>query len=118
MNYTFVNCYLPSGKTSTQTSQRIKAIKTPTALPPQIRLQNNYVIIAGDFNLVINPIDKTGHFTPKTNDKFYSKQYFLTLTLSTHTATYTFIPKLSLFFVPVLYPDSTVFIFLHPQYPK
>ena len=31
--------------------------------------KNNYVIIAGDFNLFINPIDRTGQFTPKTNDK-------------------------------------------------
>ena len=27
MNYTLINCYFPSGKTSTQTSKRIKAIQ-------------------------------------------------------------------------------------------
>ena len=69
INYTLINCYLPFGKTSTQTSNRIKAIKTLTSYLHNLEFKNNYVIIAGDFNLVLNPIDRTGHYTPNTNDK-------------------------------------------------
>ena len=69
INYTLINCYLPFGKTSTQTSNRIKAIKTLTSYLHNLEFKNNYVIIAGDFNLDLNPIDRTGHYTPNTNDK-------------------------------------------------
>ena len=69
INYTLTNCYLPSGKTSTQTSNQIKAIKTLTSYLQNLDFKNNYVIIAGYFNLVLNPIDRTGHYTPNTNDK-------------------------------------------------
>ena len=69
INYTLINCYLPSGKTSTQTSNRIKAIKTLTFYLHNLEYKNNYVIKADDFNLVLNPIDRTGHYTFNTNDK-------------------------------------------------
>ena len=69
INYTLINCYLPSGKTSSQTLNRIKAIKTLTSYLQNIDFKNKYIIIAGDFNLVLNPIDRTGHYTPNTNDK-------------------------------------------------
>ena len=59
MNYTLINCYLPSGKTSPQTSHRIKAIKTFTSYLHKLDYKNNKVIIAEDFNLVTNPIDRT-----------------------------------------------------------
>ena len=68
-NYTLINCYLPSGKTSFQTSHRIKAIKTLSSYLHNLDFKNRYLIIAGDFNLVINKIDRTGHFSPNTNDK-------------------------------------------------
>ena len=68
-NYTLINCYLPSGKTSSQTSHRIKAIKTLSSYLHSLDFKNRYLIIAGDFNLVINKIDRTGHFSPNTNDK-------------------------------------------------
>ena len=57
INYTLINCYLPSGKTSL------------TSYLQNLDFKNNYVIIAGDFNLVLNPINRTGHYTPNTNDK-------------------------------------------------
>ena len=69
INYTLINCYLPSGKTSSQTLNRIKAIKTLTSYLQNIDFKNKYIIIAGDFNLVLNPIDRTGHYTPNSNDK-------------------------------------------------
>ena len=69
INCTLINCYLPCGKTSTQTSNRIKAIKTLTSYLHNLEYKNNYVIIAGDFNLVLNPIDRTGHYPSNTNDK-------------------------------------------------
>ena len=69
MNYTLINCYLPSGNSSPQTSHRTKAIKTLTSYLQKLDYKNNKVIIAGDFNLVTNPIDRTGHFTPNTIDK-------------------------------------------------
>ena len=69
INYVLINCYLPSGKTAKQTTQRIKAIKTLTSFLHKFDYKNNLLIIAGDFNLVLNPIDRTGHFTPNTNDK-------------------------------------------------
>ena len=69
MNYTLINCYLPSGKTSSQTSHCIKAIKTLTSYLHKLDYKNNKVIIAGDFNLVTNPIDRTGDFAPNTIDK-------------------------------------------------
>ena len=31
--------------------------------------KNKFLIIAGDFNLVLNPFDRTGHYNPNTNDK-------------------------------------------------
>ena len=68
-NYTLINCYLPSGKTSSQTSHRIKAIKTFSSYLHNLDFKNRRLIIAGDFNLVLHKIDKTGHFTPNTNDK-------------------------------------------------
>ena len=69
INYTLANCYLPSEKTLSQTSHCIKAIKTLTSCLHKLDYKNNKVIIAGDFNLVTNPIDRTGHFTPNTIDK-------------------------------------------------
>ena len=68
-NYTLINCYFPSGKTSTQTSQRIKIIQKLTSYVQNLNYKNRKLIIAGDFNLVLNQIDRTGHFTPNTNDK-------------------------------------------------
>ena len=68
-NYTLINCYLPSGKTSFQTSHRIKAIKTLSSYLHNLDFKNRHLIIAGDFNPVIIKIDRTGHFTPNTNDK-------------------------------------------------
>ena len=67
LNYTLINCYLPSGKTSTQTSNRIH--KNPNLYLQNLDFKNKYILNAGDFNLVLNPIDRTGHFTPNTNDK-------------------------------------------------
>ena len=69
INYTLINCYLPSGKTSTQTSNHMKAIKTLTSYLYNLEYKSNYVIIASGFNLVLNSIDRTGHYTPNTNDK-------------------------------------------------
>ena len=69
MNYTLINCYFPSGKTSSHMSHRIKAIKTLISYLHKLDYKNNKVIIAGDFNLVTNPIDRTRHFTPNTIDK-------------------------------------------------
>ena len=69
IKYVLINCYLPSGKTAKQKTQRIKAIKTLTSFLHKFDYKNNIIIIVGDFNLVLNPIDRTGHFTPNTNDK-------------------------------------------------
>ena len=60
--------------------QWVVLVQTPTGVESDegalrlLHLQNlNYknrqLIIAGDFNLVLNPIDRTGHFIPNTNDK-------------------------------------------------
>ena len=68
-NYTLINCYFPSGKTSTQTSQRIKTIQKLTSYLQNLKYKNRKLIIVGDFNLVLNQIDRTGHFSPNTNDK-------------------------------------------------
>ena len=73
INYTLINCYLPSGKTSSQTLNRNKAIKTLTSYLQNIDFKNKYKIIAGDFNLVLNPIDRTGHYIPNTNENIIPK---------------------------------------------
>ena len=52
--YTLINCYLSSGKTSTQTLQQIKAIKSLTSFLRKLDYKNNFLIIAGDFNLLLN----------------------------------------------------------------
>ena len=77
MNYPLINCYLPSGKTS----HRIKAIKTLTFYLHKLDYKNNKVIIAGDFNLVTNLIDRTGHFTPNTIDKILFQKLLSNLNL-------------------------------------
>ena len=56
------------GKTSSQTSHRIKAIKTLSSYLHNLDFKNRLLIIVGDFNLVLNKINRTGHFTPNTND--------------------------------------------------
>ena len=97
LNYTLINCYLPSGKTSTQTSNRIKAIKTLTSYLQNLDFKNKYILIAGDFNLVLNPIDRTGHFTPNTNDKILFQNILTNFDL---TDSYRY-----------LYPNSRTFSF-------
>ena len=69
MNYTLINCYFPLDKTSTQTSQWIKAIQKLTSYLQNLNYKNRQLIIAGDFNLVLNRIDRIGYFSPNTNDK-------------------------------------------------
>ena len=71
MNYTLINCYFSSGKTSTQTSQRIKAIQKLISYLQNLNYKNRQLIIARDFNLVLNRIDRTGHFSPSKNDKIF-----------------------------------------------
>ena len=97
INYTLINCYLPSGKTSTQTSNRIKAIKTLASYLQNLDFKNNYIIIAGDFNLVLNPIDRNGHYTPNTNDKILFQNILTNFDL---TDSYRY-----------LYPNSQTFSF-------
>ena len=97
INYTLINCYLPSGKTSIQTSNRIKAIKTLTSYLQNLDFKINCVIIAGDFNLVLNPIDRTGHYTPNTNDKILFQKILTNFDL---TDSYRY-----------LYPNSRTFSF-------
>ena len=97
LNYTLINCYLPSGKTSTQTSNRIKAIKSLTSYLQNLDFKNKYILIAGDFNLVLNPIDRTGHFTPNTNDKILFQNILTNFDL---TDSYRY-----------LYPNSRTFSF-------
>ena len=82
VNYTLINCYLPSGKTNTQTSNRIKAIKTLTSYLHNLDFKNKHLIIAGDFNLVLNPIDRTGHYTPNTTDKILFQNILTNFDLS------------------------------------
>ena len=113
LNYTLMNCYLPSGKTSTQTSNRIKAIKTLTSYLQNLDFKNKYILIAGDFNLVLNPIDRTGHFTPNTNDKILFQNILTNFDLiSTLNVSFTQIPELSPFPELVPYQDSTAYIYL------
>ena len=97
INYILINCYLPSGKTSSQTLNRIKAIKTLTSYLQNIDFKNKYIIIAGDFNLVLNPIDRTGHYTPNTNDKILFQKILTNFDL---TDSYRY-----------LYPNSRTFSF-------
>ena len=97
LNYTLINCYLPSGKTSTQTSNRIKAIKTLTSYLHNLDFKNKYLIIAVDFNLVLNPIDRTGHYTPNTSDKILFQNILTNFDL---TDSYRF-----------LYPNSQTYSF-------
>ena len=97
LNYTLINCYLPSGKTSTQTSNRIKAIKTLTSYLHNLDFKNKYLIIAGDFNLVLNPIDRTGYYTPNTSDKILFQNILTNFDL---TDSYRF-----------LYPNSQTYSF-------
>ena len=67
VNFTLINCYLPSGNTSPKISQLVKAIQNINCLSNNFR--RRIFVIAGNFNLVINPIDRTGDFSPNTNDK-------------------------------------------------
>ena len=69
VNFTLINCYLPSGNTSTKILQRVKAIQNIISFLNNLDFRHRKLIIAGDFNLVINPIDRTGYFSPNTNDK-------------------------------------------------
>ena len=116
INYLLINCYLPSGKTAKQTTQRIKAIKTLTSFLHKFDYKNNLIIIAGDFNLVLNPIDRTGHFTPNTNEKFYFKQFYQILTLLTLIAPCA--PTQKSFPAPSSYPDLTEYTYCHHLYQK
>ena len=87
INYTLINCYLfvtPS-------------IKTLTSYLQNLDIKNNYVIIAGDFNLVLNPTDRTGHYTPNTNDKILFQKILTNFDL---TESYRY-----------LYPNSRTFSF-------
>ena len=69
INYILINWYLPSGQTAKQTTQQqIKAIKTLTSFLHKFDYKNTLIIIAGDFNLLLNQIDRTGYYTPNTND--------------------------------------------------
>ena len=114
INYTLINCYLPSGKTSTQTSNRIEAIKTLTSYLHKLEYKSNNVIIAGDFNLAINPIDRTGHYTPNTNDKILFQNILSNFDLI-DSYLYLYPNSRTFFFpIPILHLDWTGSIFIHP----
>ena len=50
-------------------SKRYKTIQTISSFLNNLDFKNRIIILAGDFNLILDPIDKTRHFNPNTNDK-------------------------------------------------
>ena len=62
--FRFINCYLPFGKTSIKTTQRIKAIENIIFLTNKLYFRQRKIIIAGNFNLVVNPVSRIGHYSP------------------------------------------------------
>ena len=62
ISFTLHNVNFPSGKTSSQTTQRVKAIQSIISFLNNLDFWNRQLIKASDFNLVLNSIDKTGYF--------------------------------------------------------
>ena len=71
VNFTLINCYLPSRNTSSQAIKRVKAIQSIIFFLNNLDFQNRQLIIAGDFNVVLNSIDSTGYFAPNVNNKIF-----------------------------------------------
>ena len=69
VNFTLINCYLPSGNTSSQTIKRVKAIQSIISFSNNLDFRNRQLIIVSDFNLILNSINRTVYFAPNTNDK-------------------------------------------------
>ena len=67
--YTIINCYFPSGNTTQKASKRYKTIQTISFFLNNLDYKNRIIILAGDFNLILDPNDRTGHFNPNSNDK-------------------------------------------------
>ena len=81
VNFNLINCYLPSGNTSTKISQRVKAIQNIISFLNNLNFRHRKLIIVGNSNLVINPIERTGYFSPNTNDKIIFHQLLLNFDL-------------------------------------
>ena len=66
INFTLINCYHPSGNISSQTIKRVKAIQSIISVLNNLNFRNRQLMIAGDFKLVLNSINRTGYFAPNT----------------------------------------------------
>ena len=67
--YTIINCYFPSGNTTQKASKRYKTIQKISSFLNNLDYKNRIIILAGDFNLILDPNDRTGNFNPNSNDK-------------------------------------------------
>ena len=74
--YTIINCYSPSGNMTKIASKRYKTIQTIYSFLNNLYFKNRKIILAGDFNLILDPIDRSGRFNPNTNDKIIFQKLF------------------------------------------
>ena len=66
--YTIINCCFPSGNITQKASKRYKTIQTISFLN-NLNFKNTIIILAGDFNFILDPNNRTKHFNPNTIDK-------------------------------------------------
>ena len=80
VNFTLINCYVPSGNTSSQTIKRVKAIQSIISFLNNLDFRKRQ--LASDFNLLLKSIDRTGYFAPNTNDKILFQKLISNLDLT------------------------------------
>ena len=67
--YTIINCYFPSGNTSKKINDRFSVIQKLITYLKSLNFTNRRIFLVGDFNLVLQPIDRSGYFSPNKKDK-------------------------------------------------
>ena len=68
VNYLIFNLYLPSGNLPTNKKDRIHNIKTLKSFMELLEIKNKLIFITGDFNLVLEKIDRVRDFRSFSND--------------------------------------------------
>ena len=80
VTFTIYNIYLPSGNCPKSTRKRFQCIQTLNLHLQNLNLKNQIIILAGDYNFVLNEIDRKGKLNPNSNDKICFKKYLAILT--------------------------------------
>ena len=74
VTFTIYNIYLPSGNCPKSTRKRFQCIQTLNLHLQNLNLKNQIIILAGDYNFVLNEIDRKGKLNPNSNDKICFKK--------------------------------------------